>query len=284
MVARTATKIAYVRGFDVYVYDLASGKESAVTIGGTAIKTHGLAEFVAQEEMGRHSGFWWSPDGKHIAYEEADHTGVETWYVADPLKPDQKPRGAVLPAAGQEERRGEARYRAGDRRRDGVGGVGSEEMGVSGRGEVGQDRAAHDPGPGPEAAGIRVAESRPDNWQDGTIAWHRLIAAWINLNQDMPKWYDEKHFLWISDKDGDARLALVDLNLTSAERVRPDFTEQVFRSLASATFINWTESDRKWPVDAGNHGQPHKQAMALFDRSERVRTMLGERRSGFSLW
>jgi dipeptidyl-peptidase-4 len=94
-------KIAYVRGHDVYVYDLAANKESAVTKGGTAIKTHGLAEFVAQEEMGRFTGFWWSPDGKHIAYEEADHTGVETWFVADPFKPEQKPAEQFYPRPGK---------------------------------------------------------------------------------------------------------------------------------------------------------------------------------------
>ncbi|WP_439623245.1 alpha/beta fold hydrolase [Gemmata sp.] len=94
-------KIAYVRGFDVYVYDLATEKESPVTTGGTIAKTHGLAEFVAQEEMGRFSGYWWSPDGKHIAYEEADHAGVETWYVADPLKPDQKPSEQFYPRPGK---------------------------------------------------------------------------------------------------------------------------------------------------------------------------------------
>ncbi|MBA4188071.1 MAG: S9 family peptidase [Planctomycetaceae bacterium] len=95
------TKVAYVRGFDVYAYDHATEKESAVTTGGTLIKTHGLAEFVAQEEMGRFTGYWWSPDGKHIAYEEADHTGVETWYVADPLKPDQKPAEQFYPRPGK---------------------------------------------------------------------------------------------------------------------------------------------------------------------------------------
>jgi dipeptidyl-peptidase-4 len=94
-------KVAYVRGFDVYVYDLAAGKELAVTKGGTAIKTHGLAEFVAQEEMGRFSGYWWSPDSKYIAYEEAGHTGVETWYVADPFKPDQKPAEQFYPRPGK---------------------------------------------------------------------------------------------------------------------------------------------------------------------------------------
>jgi dipeptidyl-peptidase-4 len=95
------SKVAYVRGFDVYVYDLAAGKESAVTTGGTAVKTHGLAEFVAQEEMHRHSGYWWSPDGTHIAYEEADHTGVEMWYVADPLKPEVPPSPQYYPRPGK---------------------------------------------------------------------------------------------------------------------------------------------------------------------------------------
>ncbi len=94
-------KIAYVRGFDVAVYDLATGKESMVTTGGTLVKTHGLAEFVAQEEMGRFSGYWWSPDSKFIAYEEADHAGVETWYVADPFKPEQKPAEQYYPRPGK---------------------------------------------------------------------------------------------------------------------------------------------------------------------------------------
>jgi dipeptidyl-peptidase-4 len=94
-------RVGYVRGFDVYAYDLATDKETAVTTGGTQIKTHGLAEFVAQEEMGRFSGFWWSPDSKFIAYEEADHTGVEQWFVADPLKPDVPPTPQYYPRPGK---------------------------------------------------------------------------------------------------------------------------------------------------------------------------------------
>ena len=93
--------IGYVRGWDVYAYDLAAEKESPITTGGTQIKTHGLAEFVAQEEMGRHSGFWWSPDSKSIAYEEVDHTGVEQWFVADPLKPDAPPIPQYYPRPGK---------------------------------------------------------------------------------------------------------------------------------------------------------------------------------------
>ncbi len=94
-------QIAYVRGFDVYAYDLASGKETAVTTGGTREKTHGIAEFVAQEEMDRHSGYWWSPDSKRIAYTEADHAGVEVWAIADPLRPDKPPQEQYYPRPGR---------------------------------------------------------------------------------------------------------------------------------------------------------------------------------------
>ncbi len=94
-------RIAYVRGFDIYVIDLAANTEHAVTKGGTVTKTHGVAEFVAQEEMGRFTGYWWSPDSRYIAYEEADHSGVEKWYVADPFKPGQQPREQFYPRPGK---------------------------------------------------------------------------------------------------------------------------------------------------------------------------------------
>src|SRR5262249_14882468 len=93
--------VGYVKDYDVYVYDLAADKERRVTTGGTQEKTHGLAEFVAQEEMDRFSGYWWSPDSKFIVYEEADAKGVEVWHVADPAKPDQEPQPSYYPRPGK---------------------------------------------------------------------------------------------------------------------------------------------------------------------------------------
>ncbi|WP_252259863.1 S9 family peptidase [Erythrobacter aurantius] len=37
---------------------------------------YGVAEFVAQEEFARDTGFWWHPDGTAIAYMRVDETGV----------------------------------------------------------------------------------------------------------------------------------------------------------------------------------------------------------------
>jgi dipeptidyl-peptidase-4 len=94
-------KVSYVLDYDVYVYDLASDKETRVTTGGTEKKPHGLAEFVAQEEMNRFTGYWWSPDSKSIAYQETDHDGVEVWYVDDPAKPERKPELQFYPRPGK---------------------------------------------------------------------------------------------------------------------------------------------------------------------------------------
>ena len=89
--SRDGKWVSYVRDHDVYVYELSTDKESAVTKGGTEVKTHGLAEFVAQEEMNRFTGYWWSPDSKSLAYQETDHDGVEPWYVSAAAKPERRP-------------------------------------------------------------------------------------------------------------------------------------------------------------------------------------------------
>ncbi len=39
--------------------------------------TYGLADFIAQEEMHRHTGYWWSPDDRYVAYARVDERGVE---------------------------------------------------------------------------------------------------------------------------------------------------------------------------------------------------------------
>jgi dipeptidyl-peptidase-4 len=93
--------VAYVLDHDVYVMDLETKKERRLTTGGTEDVSHGLAEFVAQEEMDRSSGFWWSPDSKYIAYEEADARDVEIWHIGNPLKPGEDPVPQRYPRPGK---------------------------------------------------------------------------------------------------------------------------------------------------------------------------------------
>ena len=62
--------------------------------------TFGLAEFIAAEEMDRHRGYWWSPDGSALLVARVDETPVTRWHIADPANPERAPAVVAYPAAG----------------------------------------------------------------------------------------------------------------------------------------------------------------------------------------
>lgn len=69
--------VSYVREQNLYVLDVKSGKERALTHDGMGAISFATAEFAAQEEMGRFTGYWWSPDERHIALTHVDESGVD---------------------------------------------------------------------------------------------------------------------------------------------------------------------------------------------------------------
>jgi dipeptidyl-peptidase-4 len=71
-------KLAFVRDRRVWITPVAAGSAPvAITPEETAETVHwGEAEFVAQEEMNRMVGFWWSPEGNRLAVERFDEAGV----------------------------------------------------------------------------------------------------------------------------------------------------------------------------------------------------------------
>jgi dipeptidyl-peptidase-4 len=69
--------VSYVRDQNLYVTDLATGEETAITDDGRDLITWATAEFIAQEEMDRDTGYWWSPDERYIALQRTDESGVD---------------------------------------------------------------------------------------------------------------------------------------------------------------------------------------------------------------
>jgi dipeptidyl-peptidase-4 len=69
--------MSYVRDQNLYILDLADGGERPITTEGEGAVSCGVAEFVAQEEMGRYTGAWWSPDDGAIAYARVDESPVD---------------------------------------------------------------------------------------------------------------------------------------------------------------------------------------------------------------
>lgn len=65
-----------------------------------ADREYGVAEFVAQEELDRTRGYFWSPDSRWLAFQRTDARAVDTLYVADAAHPERTPTAQKYPRAG----------------------------------------------------------------------------------------------------------------------------------------------------------------------------------------
>ena len=82
--------VSFIRDQNLYAVEVATNKEFAITSSGGGLISYGMAEFIAQEEMGRDTGYWWSDDESAIAFTKVDEApvGIEQRYeiYADELK------------------------------------------------------------------------------------------------------------------------------------------------------------------------------------------------------
>ena len=192
--------VFYVRDFDVHAVDVALNAEKRVTKGGTEATPHGLAEFVAQEEMSRFSGFWLSPDAKTVAYQQTDHTGVEQFTIADPMHPEAEPTRFFYPRPGK------------------VNATVSLLLQKLAGGRP--TRVAWDDAAFPYLATVvwrdgpltLVVENREqtklqvlsvDEKSGATKVLHtEEDAAWLNLDQKVPRWWKDRGFFWVTERNG----------------------------------------------------------------------------------
>jgi dipeptidyl-peptidase-4 len=75
--SETGRYLSFLRDQNLFVMDAATGQEHALTTDGGKTLSWGAAEFVAQEELGRDTGYWWSPEDRYIAVARVDENPVE---------------------------------------------------------------------------------------------------------------------------------------------------------------------------------------------------------------
>ncbi len=202
--------LAFVREGDLYVYHFDSKATTRLTDSASATLTHGLAEFIAQEEMARMHGCWWSPDSRQLVYQQTDESAVELLSLLDPLRPEQAPRQSRYPRAG--------------------GANAQVRLGVIDRGGgptvwIEWDRAKF-----PYLASVHwkpgspltlVVEDRPQHelvvlaGDPATGETRELLREhdpdWLNLVPECPWWLDDgSGFVWATEREGAWRLELRD--------------------------------------------------------------------------
>lgn len=200
--------VACVRDGELFVLDIAANTEKQLTSGADEKVQFATAEFVAQEEMDRREGYWWSPDSTRLVYQRTDTADMEVLHILDAANPEKPPQAWPYPRPGKKN----ADVQLGIMPRDG-----GETTWIQ------WDREAY-----PYLATVRWAENaplvilvqnreqteqvllevQPDSGSTSVLLTER-DAAWLNLDQSVPKWLpDGNAFLWTTERNGDWQLEL----------------------------------------------------------------------------
>jgi dipeptidyl-peptidase-4 len=217
-------KIAFVRDYNLFVYDLETDREHAITSGGTETKSYGLAEFVAQEEMARTKGFWWLPDSKRIIYQVNDSSKVEVWYVGDPSAPQNPPYPSRYPRPGKTNV--DVRLAMGNAENAGSAGNGIKAGVADERAksvqwiEWDRDKYPYLVRVSPDKFGpltitvetreqheLALLEANPETGATRLLL-QEVDPDWVNIDQSVPVWLPSHDFVWTSERSGSWQLEL----------------------------------------------------------------------------
>ena len=79
--------VAYVRGRNLYITDIATQTELAITQDTDPHIRNGEASWVYYEEVFNRNwrAFWWSPDSRHVAFCRYDETGMPIFHAVDTI-------------------------------------------------------------------------------------------------------------------------------------------------------------------------------------------------------
>ncbi len=94
--------VAFVRGNNLHVVEVATQKERKLTQDGGELVFNGKADWVYFEEVfGRNRrAYWWSPDGRHLAFLRFDDAPVKKFAVVDSIPVRQRVDSTPYPKAG----------------------------------------------------------------------------------------------------------------------------------------------------------------------------------------
>lgn len=245
-----AAKVACVRNNELYVIDIADRTQTQLTTGANENITHGLSEFVAQEEMSRYEGYWWSPDSRFLAYQRTDTSGVEQFSIADPMHPEKPAETWPYPRPGK----ANAKVALGV-----ISASGSETTWVP------WDVETY-----PYLATVTWMENSPltmlvqnrRQTEELLLSVDHLTGystellkerdpAWINLDQDMPHWLDDgSGFLWTTERHGAWQLELRD----RMGALRHAVTPEEFRF---GSFVSYDHRTKSAYFTGGDPTQTH---------------------------
>ena len=209
--------VSFVSKQNLYTIDLTTGLSYQLTRDGKGPLHNAEAEFIAQEEMDRATGYWWAPDDTEIAFEHYDESGVDEVKRTEVFADHTETVSQRYPAAGRPNvavklglvRPREARVRWID-------------LGTDGSGNSGDIYLARVNWL-PDASALAFQrESRDQQHLDlvlvdaANLRRRTLLGGtsttWINLNDDLRFLKNEDAFVWADEETGHKHLYVMGLD------------------------------------------------------------------------
>lgn len=205
-------KVAYVRGHNIYFYDIPERTERPITLDGSDTLLNGELSFMYGEDVFDRgaSELWWSPDSEALAYLQIDVSGVSEFRYED-IKPFN-PRiiRQRYPLAGEKI----------ETARVGIAELGSgQTTWVDGTGRPDEYVARVDWLPDSRKLSVQTLNRAQDELviqfadrQTGrtTPILKETDGAWVNVGDDLYFLKDGKRFIWGSERTGFKHLYLYD--------------------------------------------------------------------------
>ncbi len=196
-----ASSAAFVRENNLFVVDVAAGRETAITSDGSQKILNGRMDWVYEEEIygrGTTRAYWWSPDSSRVAFLRIDDTPVSTYITLDDISYEPKVETWAYPRAGDPNPKatlGVARVAGGA--------VDWVDLSKYSADDVLIVRV----GWTPTSQLFYEVENRTQSWLDLNLAGRTLFREtsryWINSEDlTMPSWLRDGSFVWLSARSG----------------------------------------------------------------------------------
>jgi len=199
--------ISFIRSNNLYVEDIASQREHALTRDGNPKLLNGRLDWVYQEELygrGNFGAYWWSPDSTRIAFLQIDEHPVPTFVVVDHIPYDQNVEDTPYPKAGDPNpivKLGVVNAAGGDVRWVDTYKYPAEDRLIVRVGWFPDGKRVWYQAQNRIQTFIDLNSANPDDGKSTTM-FRETTKAWIGINDEGLRWLKDGSFLWLSDRNG----------------------------------------------------------------------------------
>jgi dipeptidyl-peptidase-4 len=199
--------ISFVRSNNLYIEDIATQRERALTRDGNAKVLNGRLDWVYQEEVygrGNFGAYWWSPDSTRIAFLRIDENPVPEFTVVDHIPLEQTVEVSPYPKAGDPNptvKLGVASAAGGDVRWIDTYKYQPGDLLIVRAGWMPDGKKVWYQAQNRIQSFLDLNSANPDDGKSTTM-FREQNKAWVEAVDDGMRWLDDGSFLWLSDRSG----------------------------------------------------------------------------------